>query len=101
MKRTNGNGLNGSHDNQSKTLTETHFLFKVTNKNKTKKKCFQVSPFHTRCILMRRHTCSEVKGSENVKKAEQTLESGGLRAVKFKFCHSSSASLYKKMLQLV
>lgn len=72
-----------------------------TNKNETKKKCFQVSSFHTLCILMRRQTCSDVKRSENVKTLERTLESGGLGGVKLKFVIPQVQVDIKKMLQLV
>lgn len=103
MKRTNGNGLNGSQGNQSKTLTENHFLFKVTNSQKMKLRR-NVFKFHLFTLSLHFDASSDLFRGEEERERKKSWNTWVWRASRgeVQVCHSSSASRYKKkMLQLV
>lgn len=85
--KKHGNGLNGSHTDLSQTLSQRE-------PRKNKKKCFQVSPFHTPHILSAVTDLFRVEKRQEIQKGPKIRVWRAFRG-KVQVCHFSCASQYK------
>lgn len=85
--KQHGNGLNGSHTDLSHKLSQRE-------PRKNKKKCFQVSPFHTPHILSAVTDLFRVEKRQEIQKGPKIRVWRAFRG-KVQVCHFSCASQYK------